>query len=161
MIRNQRPASAAVAVAVFAAVGVCGVVAARVVRAVWETAGQPAHTTSANADGAARAYFTATVASAIYALQVDVEPGRTGTNVIHLYAYTPDNDPLRVVEWQGTAGLPDNGIEPVAIPILAVTENHAIGQVNLPDPGGWELSFTVRISEIDQATVSVTVPVRN
>jgi copper transport protein len=162
MIRNRRPASAAAALALFAAVGVCGVVAARVVRAVWATRVQqtPAHTASANADVAAPANFTTKVTSSIYSLQVEVDPARTGTNSIHLYAYTPDNKPLRVVEWKGTAGLPDKGIEPVAIPLLQFTDNHAIGQVSLPAPGGWQLRFTVRISDIDQATVSVTVPVR-
>jgi copper transport protein len=29
----------------------------------------------------------------------------------------------------------------------------------LPTAGNWQLRFTVRISEIDQATVSATVPI--
>jgi len=163
MIRNRRFASAAVALAIFAAAGVCGVVASRVVRAVWETLVQQstARTAPANADGDAPAYFTATLASSIYSLEVAVSPARTGSNLIHLFAYTPDNEPLPVVEWQGTAELPEEGIEPVAISMLAVTADHAVGEVNLPAPGGWQLRFTVRISDIDEATVSVTVPIEN
>lgn len=163
MIRNRRPAAAAAAaVAVFAAAGVCGVVAARVVRAMWAARVQPTPTVtgSAKADGAAARSFTTTVTSSIYSLQVEVDPARTGINSVHLYAYTPDNKPLRVVEWKGTAGLPERGIEPVAIPILPLTDNHAVGQVSLPTAGGWQLRFTVRTSDADEATVSVTVAIR-
>jgi copper transport protein len=162
MIRNRRAASAAAALAIFAGAGVCGVIAVRVVRAVSETLTQqtPAHTTSVNTDGGARTNFTTTVNGSLYSLQVDVDPARTGSNSIHLYAYTPDKKPQTVVAWTGTAGLPEKGIEPIAIPLLAVTDNHAVGLVSLPAPGGWQLSFTVRTSAIDQATVSVTVPVR-
>ena len=161
MIRNRRAASAAASLAIFAAAGVCGVIVVRVLRAVSETLTQqtPAHTASVNTDGGARAYFTTTVTGSIYSLQVDVEPARTGSNSIHLYAYTPDKKPLTAVKWTGTAGLPEKGIERVAIPLLALSDNHATGLVSLPAPGGWQLSLTVRTSAIDQATVSVTVPV--
>ena len=40
------------------------------------------------------------------------------------------------------------------------TDNHVTGEINLPAAGDWELRFTVRISEIDQATVLATVPIR-
>lgn len=163
MIRNRRPASAVATLLLFAAVGVCGVVAVRVVRAAWETLGPPtlARTASGSAIGGASTPFTTTVISSSGGVQVDVEPARTGSNVIHLYGYTPENEPLPVVEWQGTAELPAEGIEPVAISILPITNNYAIGQVNLPAPGSWRLRFTLRISDGEQATVSVTVPIRN
>jgi copper transport protein len=163
MIRNRRVASAAVALATFAAVGVCGVVAARVVRAAWETLVQQsaARTAPVNTDGGTSAFFTTTVASSIYALEVVVSPARTGSNLIHLFAYTPEHEPQPVVEWQGTAELPEKDIEPVAISILPITADHAVGEVSLPAPGGWQLHFTVRISDVDQATVSVTLPIEN
>jgi len=160
MMRTRRATSAAATVAIFATAGVCGVIAVRLIRAASETLTQqtPAPTAPANTDGGARAPFTTTATGSI-SLQVDVEPARTGSNSIHLYAYTPDKKPLTVVEWTGTAGLPEKGIEPVVIPLLPLTDNHAAGVVSLSAPGGWQLRFTVKTSAIDQATVSVTVPV--
>jgi copper transport protein len=158
MISNRRPRSAVAAVAIFVVAGICGVVAFRVIRAVSETLAEqkPAHSASANAG-----IFTTTVASAIYSLQVDVSPGLTGTNEIHLYSYAPDQHPLPVVEWKGTAELPEKAIKPVEVQILPISESHAIGQVDLSAPGSWQLRFTLRISDADQATVSFSVPVRN
>jgi hypothetical protein len=161
MTRDRRPASAVVAFAVFAAAGVGGVVAARVIRAVSETATRqpPAHTASATTDGGPT-NFTTTVPSSTYSLQVDVDPARTGSNTIHLYARSPDNKPLPVVGWSGAAELPGKGLQPVAIPFLPLTADHATGLVSLPAAGDWQLRVTVRISTTDQATVTVVVPVR-
>ena len=53
---------------------------------------------------------------------------------------------------------PRPGIEPIEIPLLRITDNHAIGEITLPTPGEWQLRFTLRTSEIDQATVTATVP---
>jgi copper transport protein len=161
MIRNRRPAAAVAAFVLFAAAGVCGVVAARVVRAAWETFVQrtAVHTASANPDGNVAAPFSTTVTSAIYTLQVEMGPPRTGSNVIHLYARALDDGPLTVSQWEGTAGLPESGIEGVEIRLLPLTGDHAIGEVSLTAPGRWQLHLTIRISEIGEATVSVTVPV--
>jgi copper transport protein len=46
------------------------------------------------------------------------------------------------------------------MPLLPLTDNHASGEINLPAAGQWEMRFTVRISDIDQATVTATVPVK-
>jgi copper transport protein len=90
---------------------------------------------------------------------VEVDPAETGSNLVHLYSYTPANQPLKVVEWKGTAALPAKGIEPIEMTLLPLTDNHATGEVNLPVPGDWQLRFTLRTTDIDQATVTVTVPV--
>lgn len=103
--------------------------------------------------------FAATVESDLYSLQVLVEPAERGTNLVHLYAYAPDGEPQPVEEWQATAALPAAGVEPIEIPLLPLLDNHATGQVVLPVTGDWELRFTLRTTEIDQATVGVTVPV--
>jgi copper transport protein len=119
----------------------------------------PARTAATDAASVTPQYFSTTLSSSIYSLQVEVDPARVGNNSIHLYAYTPDNKPLPVVEWRATAALPDQGVEPAEIPLLPLTDNHVTGEVRLPTAGNWQLRFTVRISEIDQATVTATVPV--
>lgn len=103
--------------------------------------------------------FNQVVESDLFSLQVLVEPGALGTNQVHLYASTLDGEPALVQEWSATAALPAANIEPVEIPLLALTDDHATGQVTMPTPGDWELRVTLRMSEIDQASVEVTVPI--
>jgi copper transport protein len=89
-------------------------------------------------------------------LQVTVFPAKTGNNTIHLYAYALDGKPLPIVEWGGTAALESAGIEAIEIPLLRITDNHAIGDIGLPAPGEWQVRFKLRTSDIDQTTVTGT-----
>ncbi|HEX2772423.1 MAG TPA: copper resistance protein CopC [Micromonosporaceae bacterium] len=143
--------------AVWAELGITAVVLAVSATLVQTT---PARTAAADAETGSVRYFSTTLSSSIYQLQVEVDPAEVGSNSVHLYAYTPDNKPLPVVEWRATAALPDKGVEPVEIPLLPLTDNHVTGEVRFPAAGNWQLRFTVRISEIDQATVSATVPIK-
>lgn len=116
--------------------------------------------TSAVAGGAAATNtVTRTLTSSTMALQVDVFPATVGNNSLHLYAYTPDNKPLTVVEWTATAALPSKGIEPIPIPLLRITDFHAIGDIALPQAGQWTFKFTARTSDIDEQTLSMTVQI--
>jgi copper transport protein len=119
----------------------------------------PARTVAADT-AAGVGYFNATLTSPVYALRVVVDPARTGNNSVHLDVFTPDNQqPKEVVEWRATAALPAAGVEPIEVPLLPLTANHATGEINLPTAGEWEFRFVVRTSEIDQATVTTTVPI--
>ncbi|WP_435794615.1 copper resistance CopC/CopD family protein [Micromonospora sediminicola] len=120
----------------------------------------PARTAAADVAGAPAGYFSTTLSSPIYSLQVELDPAETGNNSLHLYAYTTDNRPQPVQEWKVTAALPSAGIEPITVPLLPLSDNHATGEVNLPARGDWQLRFTVRTSDIDQATVTATVPIK-
>ncbi|HET6212153.1 MAG TPA: copper resistance protein CopC [Micromonosporaceae bacterium] len=119
----------------------------------------PGRTAQANQSTAAGPYSTV-LNDKSYSLQMDVDPAKTGNNAVHLFAYTPDGKPLKVLEWKATAALPSGAIEPMQIPLLPITENHAIGQIPLTAPGFWEFRFTLRFTEIDQATVATTVHIR-
>ncbi|WP_092547795.1 copper resistance CopC/CopD family protein [Actinoplanes derwentensis] len=92
-------------------------------------------------------------------LQVSVFPATVGNNSIHLYAYTLDSKPLPVVEWKATASLAEKGLENIEVPLLRITDFHAIGDVQLPFAGEWTLKFTARTSEIDQETLTMTAKV--
>ncbi|HEY2672717.1 MAG TPA: copper resistance protein CopC [Rugosimonospora sp.] len=102
---------------------------------------------------------SATMSSYLYQLQFDMEPAQTGPNDIHLYAYTPQGAPLKVVEWKVSAGLPAQSIEPIAAVLTPITDFHEIGQITLPVAGQWTFSFTLRTTDIDEATVTTTVKV--
>ncbi|MEU2611339.1 copper resistance protein CopC [Micromonospora sp. NPDC007271] len=120
----------------------------------------PARTAVASVAGSSAGYFSTTLTSPLYSLQVELDPAQRGNNSIHLYAYTPDNRPQPVKEWKATAALPSAGIEPIDIPLLPLTDNHAYGEISLPAAGQWQVRFTLRTSDIDQATVTATVPIK-
>jgi copper transport protein len=113
----------------------------------------------AAADTAATSTVDRTLTSSTMALQVDLFPATVGNNSLHLYAYTPANKPLTVVQWTATAALPAKGIEPIPISLLRITDFHAIGDVALPQAGLWTFKFTARTSDIDEQTLSMTVQV--
>ncbi len=118
----------------------------------------PARTAVAGSQAVTSTDFATTLDSALFSLQVVVEPAEQGSNTVHMYSFTPEGEPLPVEEWFATAALPAEGIEPMDIPLLPIADNHALGEVSLPVAGEWEFTFTLRVSEIDQASVSVVVP---
>jgi copper transport protein len=119
----------------------------------------PPRTAEAAETGETSSTVTQTLRNDKMSLQVDVFPAAVGNNSIHLYAYTPDGKPLPVVEWTATAALPAKNIEPIEIPLLRITDFHAVGDIALPMSGEWALKFVVRTSEIDQATLTMTIPI--
>ncbi|KXK62773.1 copper resistance protein CopC [Micromonospora rosaria] len=120
----------------------------------------PARTAVADEVGSTENFFRTTLTSSIYSLQVEMSPARRGNNTLHLYAYTPDNRPQPVEEWRVTAALPSAGVEPIEFPLLPLTDNHATSEISLPAAGEWQFRFTVRTSDIDQATVTATVSIK-
>jgi copper transport protein len=120
----------------------------------------PARSADATANAPNQPY-SATLSNQYFRLEVDVSPAQSGPNTIHLFAYTPDGGAAqKVVEWKGTAALPEKSLAGVEIPLLSITPDHAVGEVQLPSPGTWLLRFTLRVSDIDQGVVTASVPVR-
>jgi copper transport protein len=119
----------------------------------------PPRTAQAAETGTTSTTVTQTLRNDTMSLQVDVFPAVVGNNSLHLYAYTPDNKPLPVVEWTATAALPSADIEPIEVPLLRITDFHAVGDIALPQAGDWTMKFTVRTSDIDRSTLTMTVKI--
>ena len=122
----------------------------------------PARTAAAvPANPADQGIYSTTLTSKLYQLTTSgTTTANDGNNEVHLYAFTPQGAALTVKEWKASAALPAQGIEPIDVSLLALTESHATGTVTLPNPGGWQFSFTLRVSDFDEATVTTTVPVK-
>jgi copper transport protein len=122
---------------------------------------KPARLAAASpASAPANGIFSTTLDSKLFQLQLDIEPTKVGNNEVHLYAYTPAGAALTVKEWKVSAALPAQGVEPIDVPVLALTDSHATGTVTLPSAGLWKFSFTIRVSDFDEATVSTVVTVK-
>ncbi|WP_306214294.1 copper resistance CopC/CopD family protein [Actinoplanes sp. RD1] len=104
---------------------------------------------------------SSTLTSDLFTLQYDVYPVEVGeNNTVHAFTYTPEGKPLAAPEWTVTTRLLDQDLEPVSAPMLPLTpRNDAMGALTFPLPGTYEVSFTVRTTEIDQATVRTTITV--
>jgi copper transport protein len=102
-----------------------------------------------------------TLTCPLFTLQFNIYPVQVGdNNTVHAFVYTAEGKPLPVREWSVTTVLQGRGLEPVTTLMLGVLPHHAIGAITFPLPGVYEVRFTVRTTEVDQATVRTTVTVR-
>jgi copper transport protein len=103
-----------------------------------------------------------TLTSDLFTLQFHIYPGELGEyNTVHGFTYTPQGRPLTAAEMTVSTRLVAPGMEAVSEPMLPLApRNDSVGSIAFPRPGTYEIAFTVRVSEIDQATVrtSITVP---
>ncbi|MDQ0684797.1 copper transport protein [Streptomyces achromogenes] len=90
--------------------------------------------------------------------QVTLDPGRVGDNNVQAVVYGPDGGFVSVPELRISFTLPDQDVGPLDAKVTDKGGYWAAEAVNLPIPGDWEMKVTVRVSEVDQ--VSVTKPVR-
>jgi copper transport protein len=102
-----------------------------------------------------------TLTCPLYTLQFNIYPVQVGeNNTVHAFVYTAAGKPLPAQEWSVTTVLQGQDLGPVTTRMLGVLPHHAIGAITFPLPGVYEVRFTVRTTEIDQATVRTTVTVR-
>ncbi|MEV0900599.1 copper resistance protein CopC [Actinoplanes sp. NPDC049802] len=104
-----------------------------------------------------------TLTSDLYAVQFNIYPVELGEyNTVHAYLYALDGSPMRAEEWQVTARLLDPALEAVAQPLAPLPAgNQALGSMSFPLPGTYEITFTIRVSDIDRASVRTTVTVES
>jgi copper transport protein len=102
-----------------------------------------------------------TLTCPLYTLQFNVFPVDVGdNNTVHAFVYTPTGAPLPAEEWNVSSRLLDQDIEPITTPLLPlIPRHHAAGALTFPLAGTYEVRFTIRIGELDQATVKTTITV--
>ncbi|MGN9810916.1 copper resistance CopC/CopD family protein [Micromonospora sp. BQ11] len=121
----------------------------------------PGRTAGTEAAGVVREGVARSLHTDLLTVQFDVYPAQAGTpNSLHAYVYTPEGRPLPVVEWTVTAALPAAGIEPVTVAVDTPEPHHGSAELRFPVPGDWTVRITARVSDIDQSTVTATVPIR-
>ncbi|MFE2266399.1 copper resistance CopC/CopD family protein [Streptomyces griseosporeus] len=98
------------------------------------------------------------VAGARGTVQVTLTPGRTGDNAVEAVVYGPDGGFATVPELRISFTLPDRQLGPLDARVTDRGGYWAADAVTLPLPGTWTMKVTVRVSEVDQ--VSVTRAVR-
>ncbi|MDQ1009075.1 copper transport protein [Streptomyces sp. V4I23] len=94
-------------------------------------------------------------------LLVVVGPAATGLNEVHLSVLDQQGRPSEVPEVRAEFTLREASIGPIRAPLTYLGPGHYTSTgFSLPVRGRWELSVTVRTSEVDQAIVRTAIDVR-
>ncbi|MFD3817867.1 copper resistance CopC/CopD family protein [Streptomyces rubiginosohelvolus] len=87
-------------------------------------------------------------------VRIDIEPGRTGSNDLHVWIDGSDGKPMDVPELKLALTLESKDIGPLPIVPDRLAEGHwSASAVQIPMAGDWKIDVTVRTSDIDQVTI--------
>jgi copper transport protein len=95
-------------------------------------------------------------------LELTVEPAKVGLNTIHLYLInaTTGAQFTATKELTATAKLPSKGIGPLVLkPIVAGPGHYVLNSTVLSPGGTWEIEIIDRVSEFEQFSRTVKVPI--
>jgi len=94
-------------------------------------------------------------------VDVTVDPAKTGPSALHFYTLSPQGAVQEVQDLTASLTLPSRDVGPLAVPVQRAGPGHftATG-FNIPLSGKWTLEVKVLLSDIDEATVNGTVPVK-
>ncbi|KUJ70236.1 hypothetical protein ACZ90_04865 [Streptomyces albus subsp. albus] len=92
--------------------------------------------------------------------EVTLDPARKGDNEVHVYLTDAAGRPVDVAELKLSLTQRKQNIGPLRVDLEHVSTGHwSAARSQLPIPGAWQLSMTVRTSDIDQVTEVRTVKV--
>ncbi|MEU5326339.1 copper resistance CopC/CopD family protein [Streptomyces parvus] len=87
-------------------------------------------------------------------VRIDIEPGRTGSNDLHVWVDGSDGKPMDVPELKLALTLESKDIGPLPVVPDRLAEGHwSASAVQIPMAGDWKIDVTVRTSDIDQVTI--------
>ncbi|MEU1331070.1 copper resistance protein CopC [Streptomyces sp. NPDC005865] len=87
-------------------------------------------------------------------VQLDLDPGRSGSNTLHLYVKRPNGSAFDVPEVKVSFTLKSKDLGPLPVaPDHIATGHWSANGVQIPMAGNWKIAVTVRTSDIDQITV--------
>lgn len=87
-------------------------------------------------------------------VRIDIDPGRTGSNDLHVWIDGSDGKPMDVPELKLALTLESKDIGPLPVVPDRLAEGHwSASGVRIPMAGDWKVDVTVRTSDIDQVTI--------
>ncbi|MEU8986577.1 copper resistance protein CopC [Streptomyces sp. NPDC048558] len=92
-------------------------------------------------------------------VQITLEPGRVGRNVVEATTYGPDGSLIAVPELRLTLTQSEQNVGPLDAELADQRGYWGSDTLNLPLAGTWTMRATVRVSDIDQVTVEKSVEI--
>jgi copper transport protein len=93
-------------------------------------------------------------------VRIDIDPGRTGSNELHVWVDGSDGKPMDVPELKVALTLEAQEIGPLPVVPDRLAEGHwSASGVQIPMAGEWKVDVTVRTSDIDQVTIDENVKI--
>ncbi|MEU5718333.1 copper resistance protein CopC [Streptomyces sp. NPDC020403] len=93
-------------------------------------------------------------------VRLDISPGLTGSNDVHLWVDGADDRPMDVPEVKLAFTLESKDIGPLPVVPERLTTGHWTARsVRIPLAGDWKITVTVRTSDIDQTTIDKNVKI--
>lgn len=88
-------------------------------------------------------------------VRLDLDPGRTGSNDMHIYVKRPTGSAFDIPEVKVSFTLKSKDVGPLPVaPDHIATGHWSASGVQIPMAGKWKIAVTVRTSDIDQVTVN-------
>lgn len=105
--------------------------------------------------------FSASMRSDLVLVDVTVDPAKAGPADFHFYTLSPQGGQQEVQELNATLTLPSQEVGPLKVPLTRAGPGHfSAYNFALPLRGDWKLEVKALLSDIDEATVSTTIPVK-
>jgi copper transport protein len=105
--------------------------------------------------------FTTEMRSDQVLVDVTVDPAKAGPAALHFYTLSPEGAVKEVQDLTASLTLPSRDVGPLAVPVQRAGPGHFVANgFNIPLSGKWTLEVKALLSDIDEATVSGTVPVK-
>lgn len=93
-------------------------------------------------------------------VRLDIAPGGTGSNSVHVWVDGPGDRPMDVPEVKIAFTLESKDIGPLPVVPDRLTAGHwTASGVQIPMAGDWKVAVTVRTSDIDQTTIDKNVKI--
>jgi copper transport protein len=94
-------------------------------------------------------------------VDVTVDPAKTGPAALHFYSLSPQGSQQDVQDMTATLTLPSQDVGPLTIPLTRAGPGHfSAYNFDIPLRGQWKLEVKALLSDIDEATVSATIPIK-
>ncbi|QDQ12493.1 copper resistance CopC/CopD family protein [Streptomyces spectabilis] len=93
-------------------------------------------------------------------VRLELDPGRTGRNDLHVYATRPNGSAFDIPEVKISFTLKAKDVGPLPVaPDRIATGHWSASGVQIPMAGDWKVAVTVRTSDIDQVTLDKNVQI--
>lgn len=105
--------------------------------------------------------FSGEMRNDMVVVNVTLDPARAGPTDLHVYTLTPVGQQLEVADLTARLTLDSEDVGPLVVPVERAGPGHfSAYDFNLPLRGEWTLEIKTLISDIDEATLTTTIPVK-